>query len=274
MIGGLWYGNESARRALKVQTVLRGEADAPRRGSPPVGGGDRGREPGPRRPPRIRSAAPSTPPRSTSPRPPGIRAARRRTLELLEATRPKPGEPDFRGFEWGYFRRQAHGELAVRKLPGFAETGMLSDGTPALSADGGLAAIVEQCRGRGNPAVVLIRETTTGRLVREIPVLNRLQSLDSWSPGRTALAFSADGARIALASATLGGGTADQPPLEAHAFVWSLADGRELLHRSWSIAGDGVYPEVALDRDRLAHRPGELDLRPVGPGHRPRTAAT
>ena len=265
VIGSLWNGNESARRALKVQTVLRGEADA------------RAEEA------RRSAAAAENANRSLSATQDSLRrtfyaaqinlaqaawdsGSPARALGLLQATRPKPGEPDFRSFEWNYFRRQVHGELAVRKLPGFAETGMLSDGMPALSADGGLAAIVEQYRGRGNPALVLIRETTTGRLVREIPILNRLQSLDSWSPGRSGLAFSADGARIALASATLGGVSADPPPVEAHAFVWSLADGRELLHRSWSIGRRRGLPGGGPRSDRLAHCPGGLDLRPVGPG--------
>jgi serine/threonine protein kinase/WD40 repeat protein len=38
-------------------------------------------------------------------------------LELLELTRPKPGEPDLRGFEWHYWNRQLHGEQRSWKLP-------------------------------------------------------------------------------------------------------------------------------------------------------------
>ena len=46
-----------------------------------------------------------------------------RTLDLLAATTPKSGEPDPRGFEWHYWRRTAHGERTVRKLPGLGRTG-------------------------------------------------------------------------------------------------------------------------------------------------------
>ncbi len=265
VIGSLWNGNESARRALKVQTVLRGEADA------------RAEEA------RQSAAAAENANRSLTAPQDSLRrtfyaaqinlaqaawdsGSPARTLELLQATRPKPGEPDFRGFEWNYFRRQVHGELAVCKLPGYAETGMLSDGTPALSADGGLAAIVEQYRGRGNPALVLIRETTTGRLVREIPISNPLQSVDSWSPGRTGLAFSArrrpNRPGICQARRRVCGPAAPRGPR------LRLEPGRR----------PGAVASLVVDRrrrglpgggprsDRLAHRRGQLDRRPVGPG--------
>ena len=41
-----------------------------------------------------------------------------RGLALLDLERPRPGEPDRRGFEWHYWRRRAHGERrAWRPLP-------------------------------------------------------------------------------------------------------------------------------------------------------------
>jgi serine/threonine protein kinase len=108
VMGGLWYGKESARRALKVQTALRAEAD------------DRAEE--------ARRAATATEAanRALTSAQDSLRrtlyaaqlnlaqaawetGSPARTLELLKATRPKPGDDDFRGFEWRYYRRQVHG---------------------------------------------------------------------------------------------------------------------------------------------------------------------
>jgi serine/threonine protein kinase/WD40 repeat protein len=249
---GLWYGNESARRALRVQTALRGEADA--------------RAVDARRAAAATAAANEALTSTQGSLRRTLYAAQinlaqaawdsgspARSLELLEATRPKPGAPDFRGFEWDYFRRQAHRELAVRKLPGF-ERDPLSGSTQdlRLSSDGALAATVQVPQGRGTPPLVIIRETATGRLVRQIPV-PALTRRSSSSVRSFSLEFSADGARLALAHSVVlrsgvGTGT-DRPPLEAHAFVWSLADGRELLHDSGLVPGTRYSAQVGLSRD-------------------------
>ena len=42
-------------------------------------------------------------------------AAVSRVRELLDAHRPKPGEPDLRGFEWHYLHRLSHAELMTLK---------------------------------------------------------------------------------------------------------------------------------------------------------------
>jgi serine/threonine protein kinase/WD40 repeat protein len=243
VICGLWYGNQSARRALKVQTALRGEADAQtaeaRRAAAAAADANRSLTSAQDSLRRILYAAQINLAQSAwDSGSPG------RTLELLEATRPKPGEPDFRGFEWDYFRRQAHGERSVRKLYGFrdfSDASLIQFGTPSLSADGALAAIVDRERGRGNPAVVVIRDTATGRLVREIPVSD---------PFYTRLAFSADGTRIAMVSVRTGRADDKLLPDGNHAVVWSLADGRELFQRSWSSVSNSYFssPDVALDR--------------------------
>jgi serine/threonine protein kinase len=248
VIGSLWYGKESARRALKVQTALAAEAR------------------------RAAAATQAANQALTSTRDSLRRALYAaqinlaqaacdsgspvRTFDLLEAARPKPGEPDFRGFEWNYFRRQAHGELAVRKLPGFESD--VSGPTPTLSADGALAAVVQEPQGRGKPFVVVIRETASGRLLRQIPVPALLMPRrPDWLIGipifYSRLAFSADGTRLALGSApdvrrsNRRTGT-DRSPVEAHAFVWSLANGRELFHDSWSVT-DGRTAGIGLSGD-------------------------
>ncbi len=52
------------------------------------------------------------------------------TRDLLAEQVPGPDEPDLRHFEWHYWDRQAHAELAVLPLPGFAFMGkFIADGT-------------------------------------------------------------------------------------------------------------------------------------------------
>ena len=57
-----------------------------------------------------------------------------RVRELLAEQRPGPGERDLRGFEWHYWDRKAHAELAVgRPAPDFDRA---RDGGRVLSPDG------------------------------------------------------------------------------------------------------------------------------------------
>jgi serine/threonine protein kinase/WD40 repeat protein len=265
----LWYGKESARRALIAQTALRAEADERARQAAAAEGHARAEA--------ARADAEAEAARGAAAR---TEAANRalgaaqealrgtlyaahmnlaqvawdarspgRTLELLEATRPKPGEPDFRGFEWSYYRRQAHGELAVRKLAGFAGTGR---GSRVLSPDGALAGSIRAAEGRQKqPATLIIHETATGGVVREIPV-PEVTVLSFQSVSSSSLAFSGDGTRVALVVAR----TERDPttgalldPGEGHALVWSVADGRELLHDTWTSGGtaNNIF-SLALDR--------------------------
>jgi serine/threonine protein kinase/WD40 repeat protein len=245
VMGGLWYGNESARRALAVQTALRGEADTraadARRAEAATKAANRAltstRD-------SLRRTLYAT--RMNLAQAAWDSGSAGRTLELLEETRPKPGEPDFRGFEWSYFRRQAHGELAVHKLPGLAEDRYRGLGA-TLSADGVLAASLQIPPGRNQPALVVIQEMATGRLVRPIPVpaLSRTATNSRYS---ATLAFSGDGTRLALASYVPTVRTSSDPLFEHHAFVWRVADGGELFHDSWS-SPDVTFAGVALSRD-------------------------
>jgi serine/threonine protein kinase len=88
-----------------------------------------------------------------------------RALDLLAASIPKPGEPDPRGFEWHYWRRMAHGESTVRKLPGLGQPGFRSR---AFSPDGSLAAAVEASSDQNRARRLLVYETATGRLFRKL----------------------------------------------------------------------------------------------------------
>jgi serine/threonine protein kinase/WD40 repeat protein len=270
---GLWYGNASARRALKVQTELRSEADERARQAAAAEARARTealRADAKAEDARRAAAAAEAANESLTSAQDSLRrilyatqlnlaqvawdsGIPSRTLDLLEATRPRPGESDFRGFEWSYFRRQALGELAVRKLPGFqAESISRSGEGRALSADGALFASVQVPQGRRKPPLLIIQETATGRLRRQIP-LPTLMTPSLGSSIAASLAFSADGSRLALAS-YLRDYSSSRFDTEArsfgvHAFVWSLADGRELLHDSWSSADRMSTLNIALSRD-------------------------
>ena len=89
-------------------------------------------------------------------------------LDLLASTVPKPGEPDLRGFEWYYWRKQAHGERTVRKLPGLGERARI--GCRRFSPDGSLAASVDASTGPSRSRTLLVYETATGRLLHKIPL--------------------------------------------------------------------------------------------------------
>jgi hypothetical protein len=114
-----------------------------------------------------------------------------RALDLLEQHRPRAGEPDLRGFEWHYWKRQAHGETAVFQIPA-ADPRSLRSGPGgsdmlALSDDGGRVALLDR---QG----LQVWDVATGRRL-----LHRPELLGSTGPGRggSGPAFSPDGRRVA-----------------------------------------------------------------------------
>jgi WD40 repeat protein len=282
VMGGLWYGKESARRALRVQTALRAEADERARQAAAAEARADAQAKEARRAAAETSAANRALTAAQASMRRTLYAAQlnlaqvawdsgnsARTLELLETTRPEPGAVDFRGFEWHYYRRLAHGELAVHKLAGYHSLTYEeseSNRSPVLSRDGELAARLPEPEGRNTPPVLVIHETATGRVRREIP-LPALTGDYSGMPFHFALAFSGDGTRLALVcrKGRVGPGTggAEVNTAGVHAFVWSVADGRELLHDAASTRADslGGALDVALSRDgsRLALLTNEYD---------------
>jgi serine/threonine protein kinase/WD40 repeat protein len=282
VMGGLWYGKESARRALGVQTALRAEADERARQAAAAEARADAQAGEARRAAAETSAANRALTAAQASMRRTLYAAQlnlaqaawdsgnsARTLELLETTRPEPGAVDFRGFEWHYYRRLAHGELAVRKLAGYhslTHEESESNRSPVLSRDGELAARLLEPEGRNTPPVLVIHETATGGVRRQIP-LSALTADYSGMAFHFALAFSGDGTRLALVcrKGRVGPGTlgAEVNPAGVHAFVWSVADGRELLHDSSSTRADtpSGSVDVALSRDgsRLALLTNEYD---------------
>ncbi|MCI0455490.1 MAG: serine/threonine protein kinase [Gemmataceae bacterium] len=78
-----------------------------------------------------------------------------RALELLEQTRPRPGEPDLRGFEWHLLHRLTH--LGVRTFPGHEDRVLCV----AFDPQG------QRVASSSMDGSVKIWETRTGRLLRE-----------------------------------------------------------------------------------------------------------
>lgn len=119
----------------------------------------------------------------------------RRVIELLEASRPRPGEEDLRGFEWHRLWRLSHGEAAMFGLESAANA-------VAFSPDGRLLAV-----GVGDGSVRLLE--VLGR--REVAFFR------GHTGGTNAVAFSPDGRLLAT-----GGG-------DGTAKVWDASSGREVL---------------------------------------------
>ena len=105
----------------------------------------------------------------------------------LDQTVPRKGEPDLRGFEWNYWRRQTHNERTSVRLP--AEKSFYGSWGWELSRDGTRAAgTVEMSRQVGR-AVVLDTATLQPLFTEPIPRY-RLYS-------RSHFALNRDGTRVA-----------------------------------------------------------------------------
>ena len=131
-----------------------------------------------------------------------------RTRELLELHRPRPGEPDLRGFEWHYLRRLFQGELQVMQ----AHTGMAT--AIAFTSDGKrlVSCGVSQQRpslldGKEVPREMKLWDVATGR---QLPLgLQGPTDKVRW------VAISPDGTRLAAACVDQG------------IRLWDLATGQQ-----------------------------------------------
>ncbi len=188
-----------------------------------------------------------------------------RALDLLAATTPKPGDPDLRGFEWYYWRRQAHRERAVRKLSGTVAS---STSSCVFSPDASLAGSVVMPAGRSHTGKLLVHDTATGKLLHKIPFQCPAEDITpDWS---SAIAFSADGRVVALGmSKRLSAGTTigDNRDWEIQTIVWNLGDGRQRFHDSEVVSVSAMFVlSLSVNRDGSRIAAGWMGLDQSAPG--------
>jgi serine/threonine protein kinase/WD40 repeat protein len=172
-----------------------------------------------------------------------------RVAALLDETRPEPGAPDLRGFEWHYWRRQLHGERSTRRFlaPAFYSSLVLSsDGTRVA----GLVGV-----GYGRFDLVVI-DVATQRTVFS-------QSQPTYVAGssrRFSLALNRDGTRLASyrsstggIPSTPGGRVPARVPLRLELKVWDVDTGKALLaHEELGSPGDTGTVAISRDGTRVA----------------------
>jgi hypothetical protein len=175
-----------------------------------------------------------------------------RVLDLLETTKPKPGEEDLRGFEWHYWDRMCHSDLLT--LNGHTDN-VLSvayspDGSRLASSDSGGA--------------VKVWDTATNR---------ELLTLKPYKGVGAALAFSPDGRQLVGAAgdvrvwnAVTGRELLTLTMHTGRGLVRNVAfspDGRQLATGSWEIAGTVRVWDAATGHDlwsRSGHRGGVVGV--------------
>jgi WD40 repeat protein/serine/threonine protein kinase len=150
-----------------------------------------------------------------------------RTRELLELHRPKPGEPDLRGFEWHYLRRLFGGELKVVQ----AHAGSIS--TISFSPDGKR---LYSCGRSRTPQSIIVEKDPPHEIKLWDVVTGRQLPLGLKEPTAKArsLAVSPDGKRLAAACGDQG------------IWVWDIATGEPTIlerHRRELDVSIGFSPD-------------------------------
>src|SRR5262249_28368223 len=168
-----------------------------------------------------------------------------RVRELLEEQKPRPGEPDLRGFEWYYWDRRAHAELAVGRPT--SEYERARDSGRVLSPDGRRQATYwnYSSKTRFN-WTVKVRDAFTGAETASFDV-----SLSSRGDALlyTVLSFTSDSGGLFVKAVEQAEGA---EPAKVHWWLFDAATGKELAaHREAACAIS--YPsEFGIDRTLVA----------------------
>src|SRR5262249_1952386 len=128
-----------------------------------------------------------------------------------DATRPKPGENDLRGFEWHYWDRQCHAELAVAYLDLGRDSQPARPGSHAISGDGSRFAAAIPREPGGTTGAVKVWNTAGGQQVRVFPIEQ---------PAVVTVALNGDGSRLAVA--LVPETAAGKEPLAGLIAVWDI----------------------------------------------------
>jgi serine/threonine protein kinase/WD40 repeat protein len=192
-----------------------------------------------------------------------------RVASWLDQTRPGPGEPDLRGFEWHYWSRQLNNERSSRRFFTIAtpvETVLSGDGTRVTN----VRAVAH------NRVDLVVTEIATQR-----PLFTR--SITGTAGNRAefmhALALNRDGTRLAAYRSWIGGRGGDvrtRRSLPNRLTVWDVDSGRTLLavDEDPGVDRTAVYPELSPDGTRVARILYKRDLGlPPSPVHVPEVAA-
>ncbi len=148
---------------------------------------------------------------------------------LLDAQRPKSGEPDLRGFEWHYWNRKLNGHIRELRIPN-EQTGdksRLSPTTASLSADGSFIVLGKlDSDGR---IKLSSRSTIDGRVIKQAELPAAGAKKDGTPATRysvlSGLSTSPDGRYVFV---TLQGGDPEAfgPYQRVDEFAWELATGK------------------------------------------------
>ena len=149
-------------------------------------------------------------------------AALPRALELLEKQRPRPGEPDLRGFEWDYLHRLCQGGQLFT-LPKALKVVFSPDGKRLFSICGDVPL------GNWQAIELKVWDAQTGQELRKF-ALNGVN-----------MVFSPDGKRLASGS-----------DREHQVKVWDTQTGQELL----TLKGGSKWVVFSPDGKRLANPSG------------------
>jgi serine/threonine protein kinase/WD40 repeat protein len=133
---------------------------------------------------------------------------------LLEATKPRPGEPDLRGFEWYYWRKRSRPDRHVAWLPGdFGHT---------LSSDGSRFAYLAKGQGDSSAGSIRVWDTVSGSAPPASPTVSAPQAQGALSG---VLNLSGDGRRVSGVFTWGPNGRQVSASLK----TWDVASGNELL---------------------------------------------